>query len=116
MCLLRELHLLLYIIRCSVNANLKFKGLNTFNCAVLTVPALSLTFKVFDDASKTVTMCSNQNSLSLFYLRNNLFIPERQSPGDCVLETFTAGQLVLCQVGITPVLQGTKESVQQILF
>ena len=77
----------------------------------LKVSALSLTLKVLDDASETVAMGSNQHPLSFFDLRNDLFVPERQSPGDGVLETLTAGKLVLCQVGVTAVLQQKKNVV-----
>lgn len=70
-----------------------------------------LTLEMLDDASETVAMSSNQHPLSVFDLWNNLFIPERQCPGDGVLQTLTGGQLVLRQVGVTPVLQQETQSV-----
>lgn len=57
------------------------------------------------DASETVAVGSNQHPLSLFDLGNDLLIPKGQRPGDGVLQTLTAGELVLGQVGITAVLQ-----------
>lgn len=80
------------------------------------VSALSLTLKMLDDAPETVAMGSNQHPLSLFDLWNDLFVPEGQSPGNGVLETLTAGKLVLCQVGITPVLQQKRELTLSIVF
>lgn len=65
----------------------------------------SLTFEMLHDASKAVAVGSDQHPLSLFDLRNNLLIPEGQRSGDGVLQTLTAGELVLSQVGIAAVLQ-----------
>lgn len=69
------------------------------------VSVLSLTLEMLDDAPQTVSMGSNQHPLSLFDLRNNLFVPEGKCPGDGVLETLAAGKLILGEVGVTPVLQ-----------
>lgn len=77
---------------------------------------MSLTFEMLDNAPETVTMSSNQHPFSIFDLGDNLFIPEGQSPGDGVLETLTAGELVLRQVGITPVLQQKRKSMLPIEF
>ncbi len=60
---------------------------------------------MLDDAPQTVAMGSNQHPLSLHDLWNDLIVPEGQRSGDGVLETLTAGKLVLGQVSITPVLQ-----------
>lgn len=60
------------------------------------------------DAPQAVSMGSDQDSLSLLDLRNNLFVPERKSPGNGVLKAFTAGELVLCQISVTPVLSENK--------
>lgn len=57
------------------------------------------------DASQAVAVGSDQHPLPLFDLRNNLLIPEGQRSGDGVLQTLTAGELVLSQVSIAPVLQ-----------
>lgn len=63
------------------------------------------------DASKAVAVGSDQHPLSLFDLRNNLLIPEGQRSSDGVLQTLTAGELVLSQVGIAAVLQRKVASV-----
>lgn len=57
------------------------------------------------NASETVAVGGNQHPLSFFNLGNDLLIPEGQRPGDGVLQTLTAGELVLGQVGVTAVLQ-----------
>lgn len=75
------------------------------------------------DASETVAVGSNQHPLSLFDLGNDLLIPEGQRPGDGVLQTLTAGELVLGQVSVTAVLQrkvfainvGLAQILQQLL-
>lgn len=71
---------------------------------------------MLDDASETVAVGSNQHPLSLFDLWNDFFVPEGQSPGDGVLEALTAGKLVLCQVGVTPVLRQKMESMLSVTF
>lgn len=65
----------------------------------------SLTLKMLHNASKAVAVGSDQHPFPLFDLRNNLFVPEGQCSGDGVLQTLTAGELVLSQVGIAAVLQ-----------
>lgn len=65
---------------------------------------------MLDNAPETVAMGSNQHPLSLLDLWNYLFIPERKCPGNSVLKTLAAGELVLCQVTIPPVLQENKKS------
>lgn len=68
----------------------------------------SLTLEVLHDAPQTVSMSSDQDPLSLLDLRYNLFVPERESPGNGVLKAFTAGELVLCQISVTPILSQKK--------
>ncbi len=80
------------------------------------VSALSLTLEVLDNAPETVAMGSDQHPLSLFDLRNDLFVPEGQCSGDGVLETLTAGKLVLRQVGITPVLQRKRRLMLSVVL
>lgn len=67
----------------------------------------ALTLQMLHDASETVAMGSDQHPLSLLDLRNNLFVPERQRPGDGVLEALTAGELLLAQLAVTPILEAT---------
>lgn len=70
--------------------------------------ACFLTLEVLHNAPQTVSMGSDQDPLSLLNLRYNLFVPERKSPGNGVLKAFTAGELVLCQISITPILSQKK--------
>lgn len=91
------------------------KGINKCKCLALgsasKVSALSLTLEMLDDAPETVAMGSNQHPLPVFDLWDDLFVPERQRPGDGVLETLAAGKLILRQVGITPVLQQKRKLI-----
>lgn len=68
---------------------------------------------MLDDATETVAMGSNQHPLSFLDLWNDLFIPEWKGSSNGVLETLTAGKLVLCQVRITAVL---KQHMESLLF
>lgn len=65
----------------------------------------TLTLEMLHNASQAVAVGSDQHPLSLFDLRNNLLIPEGQCSSDGVLQTLTAGELVLSQVSIAAVLQ-----------
>lgn len=65
----------------------------------------SLTFEMLHDASQAVAVSSDQHPLPLFDLRNNLLVPEGQRSGDGVFQTLAAGELVLSQVSVAPVLQ-----------
>lgn len=49
-------------------------------------------------------MGSNKDSFALFNLWDDFLIPERQSPGNGVLQALTCWQLVLCQVSIATIL------------
>lgn len=69
------------------------------------ISALSLTLEMLDNAPETVAMGSNQHPFSLFDLWNDFVVPERQRPGDGVLETLTGWKLVIREVSITPVLE-----------
>lgn len=49
-------------------------------------------------------MSSNKDSFALFDLWYDFLIPERQSPGNGVLQALACRQLVLCQVSIPTIL------------
>lgn len=66
---------------------------------------MQYTFQVLYNTPEAVAMGSNQHPLALLDLRHDLFIPERKSTSNGVLQAFTRRKLVLSQVSITPVLQ-----------
>lgn len=60
---------------------------------------------MLDDAPETVAMGGNQHPFPLFDLWDDLLLPEGQRSGDGILQTLTAGQLVISQVSITSILK-----------
>lgn len=60
---------------------------------------------MLDDAPETVAMGGDQHPFPLFDLWDDLLLPEGQCSGDGILQTLTAGQLVVGQVSITAILQ-----------
>ena len=58
-------------------------------------------------------MGSNKDSLALFDLWDDFLVPERQSPGNRVLQALARRQLVLRQVSVATVLGGTATLTQQ---
>lgn len=68
-------------------------------------PTAPRTFKMLHNAPQTISMGSNEDSLSLFDLRSDHIVPVRQRPGNGVFEALAGRKLVLSQVRIATILR-----------